>query len=695
MPRPITDTFSGLRQVPILDEVTADPAVDRLFNNLTFSKNWLKDGKTLRQLSALNLQDRFGSDLSHVGAIYNRPLVLKYLHARGIDLQRPNSLGLKPIHYAVLMGSRKSITMLAEISPITNEKFPPLTEEIINSLPMRFRTKFKRNFEQTLQSAKDNSQTELDLLDFAVLSRLEESAAPLIRTGLTSSHRYNGTPFWQMLASSFMLPVTLNYLEQRTPDEIQQINLSCLGLHGRNNPGIVDAPIKTLFTDSLSQIRHSEDTAQQTQYLKVLLQNAIQHYLGSEYKERFDLQQLSPLGCLKLYNFIVAVFEYWSEFREIAISHRPELLRTMETVSTGSRLNNAHFGAVCFAAAACAVTADPSIEPISNESTFKIISSSAIEHSVMAQPWSNFTKQKILANKLLTVGLNDIVTEYARAVIYPCLVNCLLTHGHTFSDIWSNNKFKSIANQIAFRHIVGDKSIGSIFRFNSLWHRPDMRLPDAACPGLANQTWHPIFREKVWNHDSEYSVVEITSGAELTDEGERMNHCVRTRAHECSAGHSHVFSVRKAGKSICTIETSLIKGSKGEFIDLRDKEKRGHSNGPTPPDAMRTWEEFKRAIRKNPNLIQVEQIGFTDQSLLEENHREYLSFTYHKVGEFPIEALKHYEAMRLFMNRSEQQKFIVGAFRDNDFEISKLIANDILEALREIPNALESSPLIA
>ena len=53
---------------------------------------------------------------------------------------------------------------------------------------------------------------------------------------------------------------------------------------------------------------------------------------------------------------------------------------------------------------------------------------------------------------------------------------------------------------------------------------------------------------------TQWSVVELTSGEQLFEEGTSLHHCVATYAPQCAAGHSAVFSLRREGQRSLTIE---------------------------------------------------------------------------------------------------------------------------------------------
>lgn len=66
-----------------------------------------------------------------------------------------------------------------------------------------------------------------------------------------------------------------------------------------------------------------------------------------------------------------------------------------------------------------------------------------------------------------------------------------------------------------------------------------------------------------WNwsttaHGTHWKIVELTSSAELYDEGQAMEHCVGGYSRDCVDGHSAIFSLRSDGNRAVTIEVDPL-----------------------------------------------------------------------------------------------------------------------------------------
>ena len=60
--------------------------------------------------------------------------------------------------------------------------------------------------------------------------------------------------------------------------------------------------------------------------------------------------------------------------------------------------------------------------------------------------------------------------------------------------------------------------------------------------------------ETVDEEGTTWSFVELTSGSQLFDEGQRLNHCVASYAGRCAAGYSAIVSLRCADRPTITLE---------------------------------------------------------------------------------------------------------------------------------------------
>jgi hypothetical protein len=71
-----------------------------------------------------------------------------------------------------------------------------------------------------------------------------------------------------------------------------------------------------------------------------------------------------------------------------------------------------------------------------------------------------------------------------------------------------------------------------------------------------NLSWQSLVDEY---EEGDYRVVPLVTSAALTDEGQKMHHCVGSYDHYCVSGHSRIFSFRETatGKPVATAEIRL------------------------------------------------------------------------------------------------------------------------------------------
>lgn len=61
--------------------------------------------------------------------------------------------------------------------------------------------------------------------------------------------------------------------------------------------------------------------------------------------------------------------------------------------------------------------------------------------------------------------------------------------------------------------------------------------------------------------EGEWSAIELTSGAALSEEGSEMRHCVSSYASKCKRGESRILSIRLSGRRVATLELAPFEGS--------------------------------------------------------------------------------------------------------------------------------------
>lgn len=92
-------------------------------------------------------------------------------------------------------------------------------------------------------------------------------------------------------------------------------------------------------------------------------------------------------------------------------------------------------------------------------------------------------------------------------------------------------------------------SWADVDRRQRAWHAEQQAAPLRGHGGLAWASRLPSFEG-----DGGWSAVALASSGALAEEGRSMRHCVATYAQRCAAGESCIFSLRKNGERIATLE---------------------------------------------------------------------------------------------------------------------------------------------
>lgn len=98
----------------------------------------------------------------------------------------------------------------------------------------------------------------------------------------------------------------------------------------------------------------------------------------------------------------------------------------------------------------------------------------------------------------------------------------------------------------------------SLWRKQERWHRDIFQAQMAAqAKGFEYQEWNPLVGHI---EEGKYSAHELINTKELIDEGTEMRHCVGGYSGSCVRGHSVIFSIRKDGIRLSTLELYMYQG---------------------------------------------------------------------------------------------------------------------------------------
>ena len=142
--------------------------------------------------------------------------------------------------------------------------------------------------------------------------------------------------------------------------------------------------------------------------------------------------------------------------------------------------------------------------------------------------------------------------------------------------------FPAQGEQFVHRQFNADMSLATITRLSADWHDavagnmtgPNYEFPEPWCPGGVS---------------GGFDIVPITSSSDLYREGKLLHHCAGTYAESVHSGQCYIFSVRKDGAPLATLE--LVHSETGVAIG----QLRGACNAKAPKNVLRAVNTWLRA----------------------------------------------------------------------------------------------------
>jgi hypothetical protein len=138
--------------------------------------------------------------------------------------------------------------------------------------------------------------------------------------------------------------------------------------------------------------------------------------------------------------------------------------------------------------------------------------------------------------------------------------------------------------QFVHRGFNADMPLATVTKLSAEWHDavadnmtgPDSQFPEPWCPG---------------GRSGGFDIIPITSTAELYREGKLMHHCAGAYAGQVHSGDCYMFSVRKDGERLATVELR-----RGEAC-VEVGQLRGPCNAKAPKEVLRGVNLWLRAQR--------------------------------------------------------------------------------------------------
>ncbi len=692
-----------LGSLPLAEFVQQDPKLNRDLREYSFT-NYDRNS-LLGKLSALNSQDSHGNDLTHMAGIrgqYNTLNFLNYFEKLGMDINRPNNYGFTPLHLAVIFGHLDIVSELLKKGFDSNVLISLATKSLSFLSNKNFQLLQKRT---DLKLWDQDYVKSLSLIQIAAITKDQRMICLLLKSGANPDCQIGDESFVSYLLSNNFTDSVCTLLNTAEKDFLKkaqsEAGLFNYFLKNRNDNllgilvnkiGIPEEVLAKDFFNFLAKVTDSdfENYSWKPQYFK----KPHQLLVGQIFRDRFGSYEAGLLNLkdkkqvLTLIRNIKVLLTDFNAFKKELVKLVPEYQSLLDQLSPKGKIQNKSFGQVVFYIAKLAEQVDCDTPFQESSHFYRILANTIREQQSLRISWSEYLHHKIEGNIYKLDGFNDVLNEYQNAVIYPSLVNRLLEQGFKFEDIRKKDLWLSYSSkEIALEHLLDDKSIGNIFRFNTLWHRTDMRLPEAACPDLENNKWAAIIPNSSWPMDSRYTVVNLRTGAELAQEGNDMRHCVKGRTYSCSNADSHILSIRDHGKSLATVEVSLSELKNGK-IGLIVKEIKGPRNCKPSVQAEHVMKNFLEAIDQGALVInKIDRLETQRKNREADSHRDYILKTYVRPGVAPDGAIQHYAGLRIYMNRDGQEKFMLGAFRPAGYLLHEIISKRIAQLKFRLPEA--------
>ena len=690
---------------------------------------------------ALNATDSFGNNLSHLFAMHDGATALSSLRAKDVPLNIPNLHGLTALHVAGLLGKTKALAVLVQASTEIDQEFVLPSIQDLGFLSKNLRTTLATRLTEVNKFFSAGSK--LNLLQFCAVAKDADSTDILLAGGANRLCWIGEIPLVDQLALNSRRTTLVNYLKLLTPAEAKQVSAAstripakCIKDQATETCLAVDLQKSSITPDSSTYVSVKENawfiSAVKYRGPAVVADFCKRHAISSDSFNPYLAKALSQAArldtkqgdfvnyvnsCRALFNSLLVTitgpnadlvkvpetcanqneadltFKYISESalltdfsktQTVLLQLFPELADELKELVRDGKVINKSFGFVCAAIVRLMVQSLPVEASFDQETFCRVLHMSMQERKYIQQSWPQYVSQKVLSNRYTIDGFADVVNEFRNGVVFACLLNELLKKGVPLQDIAAKEpQLDAIVCRLAVKHIFCDKSLGSLFRFNSLWHREDMRLPEATCVDLYSRRWHGIFTERTISVLPNYKIVNLVTGKELEDEGKAMQHCVRSRTAECVKGTSHILSIRHQGQSIATIDVRLKDGSTGKK-KLEIYEFKGFGNAEPSSEARAAWEALKKMIEKDQVTLQTKKAGqIKPLESVDEASEWFTTKSFVRPGTHPVKAIEHYAALSVVMNRSEERKWFLGAFRAAEFNAEQALAADIQAILPE------------
>lgn len=228
---------------------------------------------------------------------------------------------------------------------------------------------------------------------------------------------------------------------------------------------------------------------------------------------------------------------------------------------------------------------------------------------------------KLLTNNLLLPYIIN-ENESFKNNVYSISTRNIETYQYIYSNKYIKNMMKNLTLEEMLNYgIKLDKKMSDIGFMNNLYYDdPDFPIIENISKEESSlyskynkEYWPGLIKDNFFDEENNVEIIPITSLNSLKEEGRIMDHCVgTTRNTLCYKGESFVFSFRKDGEHIATLDLYMYKekerkrfvsnNNKIFFEDKRNNIKvvniefRGYSNNEVPQYGIKAFNKFKKAF---------------------------------------------------------------------------------------------------
>lgn len=168
--------------------------------------------------------------------------------------------------------------------------------------------------------------------------------------------------------------------------------------------------------------------------------------------------------------------------------------------------------------------------------------------------------------RILERGMGKIsaMREENARIFLRCIMRAVLTPEDEFNLV---HEAQDVSDFVYAQHCVlpGAKiTWQSLCRRSDAWHRAAI----LAIPPERDVHWPALLPRHALG---EFVAVELDTGVLLAEEGLEQKHCVGTYANACASGSCRVFSLRREGRRIATVELRRDSRGRWELAQVRGK----------------------------------------------------------------------------------------------------------------------------